>query len=51
MAKAAAPQEMQLAEILSDLVSLRPGVCVGSRFSISRLFLQKHIMLHAQYLT
>ncbi|KAJ4409075.1 hypothetical protein N0V91_002891 [Didymella pomorum] len=27
MAKAAAPQEMQLAEILSDLVSLRPGVC------------------------
>ncbi|KAF3051554.1 hypothetical protein E8E11_009689 [Didymella keratinophila] len=27
MAKTAAATEMQLAEILSDLVSLRPGVC------------------------
>lgn len=34
MAKAAAPNEMQLAEILSDLVSLRPGVCVCSSFHL-----------------
>ena len=32
------PEEMQLAQILSDLVSLSPGVCVSYSFVASSCF-------------